>query len=281
MTAAPALGLIAGGGALPLAVARSARRGGRSVAAIGFHGSTDPRLAAEVAALTWLHPGEIAAATRALRAAGAREAVLAGKMSKLDLLRDSEALRPDAEARELLRGLADRRDDSLLSALADFLGANGIRLLPQTELLPDLVGGAGILGRVRPRPEQLADVAFGFALARAIAGLDVGQTAVVKSCAALALEAVEGTDAALRRGGALARGACAVKVAKPRQDPRFDVPVVGAETLRVAAEAGLAVLAFEAGRTLLLERDEAVALADAAGIALLGVVEGRLPQEAP
>jgi DUF1009 family protein len=205
---------------------------------------------------------------------------MAGKVSKLNLLRGSDELRPDADARALLLGLPDRRDDALLGALAEFLGAHGIRLLAQTELLADLVGGAGILGRVRPQPGQLADVAFGFALARAIAGHDAGQTAVVKSRTALALEAVEGTDAAILRAGSLARGACAVKVAKPQQDPRFDVPVVGAETLRVGAEAGLAVLAFEAGRTLLLEREEAVAVADAAGIALLGVVGGRLPEDA-
>jgi DUF1009 family protein len=272
------LGLIAGGGALPLAVAHSARSRGRRVAAIAFRQQTDPRLE-QGAEVTWLDPGQVGSALAALRAAGVREAVMAGKVPKSGLYAGPAALRPDAEARALLASLRDRRDDSILAALADFLEQRGIRLLPQAQLVPELLAGEGPLGRSEPGPAQRADLAFGFPIAKAIAGLDIGQTVVVKERAVLAVEAIEGTDAAIRRAGRIAPGACVVKVAKPKQDPRFDVPAVGPETLAAMLEAKAALLAFEADHTLVLERDALVQAADAHGIALVGVAAGRLPGE--
>jgi DUF1009 family protein len=271
------LGLIAGRGSLPLEVARSARGRGRPVAAIAFHGQTDPKLAEE-AEITWLHPGEVGAALAALRGAGAREAVMAGKVPKA-VLYAGPALRPDAEALALLSRLHDRRDDSILAALADWLEERGIRLLGQAELVPGLLGGEGPLGRTELGPEQRADVAFGFPIAKTIAGLDVGQTVVVKDGAVLAVEAIEGTDAAIRRAGRIAAGACVVKVAKPRQDPRFDVPAIGPDTLTAMLEAKASALAFEAGRSLVLERAALVQAADGHEIALVGVAAARLPAE--
>jgi DUF1009 family protein len=265
-----ALGLIAGQGALPLAVSRSARGRGRRVAAIAFHGQTDPRLA-EGAEVTWLHPGEVGAALAALHAAGVREAVMAGKVPKAGLVGRFEDLRPDAEALRLLGSLRDRRDDSILGTLADFLEERGIHLLSQVDLVPELVGGAGVLGAAQPTALQRADVEFGFPIAKAIAGLDVGQTVVVKHRAVLALEAIEGTDAAIRRAGSIADAAVVVKVAKPSQDPRFDVPTVGPDTLAALRDAKAGMLAFEAGTTLLLEREVLVREADAQGIVMLGV----------
>ena len=200
---AQVLGLIAGRGSLPLEVARSARGRGRPVAAVAFHGQTDPKLAEE-AEITWLHPGEVGAALAALRGAGAREAVMAGKVPKAGLYdgpAGPAALRPDAEALALFSRLRDRRDDSILAALAGLLEERGIRLLGQAELVPGLVGGEGPLGRTELGPEQRADVAFGFPIAKTIAGLDIGQTVVVKDGAVLAVEAIEGTDAAIRRAG--------------------------------------------------------------------------------
>jgi DUF1009 family protein len=273
------LGLIAGRGALPLEVARSARGRGRPVAAIAFHGQTDPKLEEE-AEITWLHPGEVGAALAALRGAGVREAVMAGKVPKAGLYAGADALQPDTQALALLARLQDRRDDSILGALADWLEERGIRLLGQAEFVPGLVGGEGPLGRTALRPEQRADVAFGFPIAKAIAGLDIGQTVVVKDRAVLAVEAIEGTDAAIRRAGQIGAGACVVKVAKPGQDPRFDVPAIGPETLAVMLEAKASALAFEAGCTLVLERTELVQAADAHEIALVGVAEERLPAEA-
>jgi DUF1009 family protein len=268
--AATVLGLIAGQGALPLELARAARGRGRRLVAIAFHGRTDPALERE-AEVSWLHPGEVGRALATLRAAGVSQALLAGKVGKADLAADPTALRPDAEALRLLAALRDRSDDSILRALADFLAGQGIELLPQAELAPELFAGPGVLGSVRPSAGEIADVAYGFPIARAIGGLDIGQTVVVKGRAVLAVEAIEGTDAAIRRAGAIAAGGCVVKVAKPRQDPRFDVPAIGPTTLEAMREASARCLAFEAGRTLLLERARLVAEADAAGIALLGV----------
>lgn len=271
------LALIAGRGRLPLEVARAARRRGRRVEAIGFPGETEPALEAEVERLTWLHLGELGALLGTLRKAGAREAVLAGKVPKTLLYGDPSRLRPDATALALLARLRDRKDDSILGALARFLQEEGVRLGAQAELVPELVAGEGVLGRVAPTPAQRADVAFGWPVAKAIGGLDVGQTVVVHERAVLAVEAIEGTDEAIRRGGLLGGpGACVVKVAKPGQDPRFDLPAIGADTLDVMCEVRAAVLAVEAGATLVLDRERLLAAADAAGIAVLGVAPGEL-----
>lgn len=266
-----ALGLIAGGGSLPLAVTRAAREHGRRVVAIAFHAGTDRRLDAEASQVTWLHPGELEVALETLCAAGVREAVLAGSVDKATLYAGPEVLRLDAAASELIATLRDRRDDSILAALAQLLEGRGIRLLPQAELVPELLAGEGPLGRERPDAAQRADVAFGWPIARAIAALDVGQTVVVKDGAVLAVEAIEGTDATIRRAGAIAPGACVIKLAKPQQDPRFDVPAVGPATVAALVEARVRVLAVEAGRTLVLDREAMIETADAHGIALLGV----------
>ncbi len=272
MTAdAAALGLVAGSGSLPRAIARAARRRGRRVTAIGLPGHTDPALEGEVAALWWHRPGELEAAVRTLRAARAAEAVLAGKFPKQGLLAEPASLGLDAAATRLLAALPDRGDTTLLAALAAHLEALGIRLLPQAQLVPELVAGEGVLGRVAPPAERQADLACGLRHARALARLDIGQTVVVRDGAVLAVEAIEGSDEAIRRAGRFAPGACAVKLARPDQDPRFDNPAVGPDTIAALAEARAALLAIEAGRTLILERERTLAAADAAGIAVLGV----------
>ena len=268
------LGLIAGRGGLPLAIARSARARGRPVAVVAYWNETDPRIASEAAALTWLLPGQIGAALAALRSAGVCEAVLAGGVAKGSLVRGADALRLDDDARALLARLADRRDGSILGAIADYLADGGIRLLPQAGLVPELIAGPGSLCAKSPEEAQLRDIAFAWPIARAVADLDVGQTVIVKDGAVLAVEAIEGTDAAIRRAAAFGPGATVVKVARPRQDPRFDLPTVGPETIAVLAEARAAALAIEAGATLVLEREVTAAAADGAGIALLGVPRG-------
>jgi DUF1009 family protein len=264
--------LIAGCGELPLEVARSARRRGRPLVAVALHGLADPALEAEVAQLRWLHAGEVGRIAAVLRSAGVAEAVLAGKVPKL-LLEDPAGLRLDAAALSLLRRLPDRQDASILSGVADLLAENGIRLLPQSWLVPELVATAGAYGRVLANREQLADLAFGWPLAKAIAALGIGQTLVVRARAVLAVEAIEGTDEAILRAGRLAPGTCVIKLAKPSQDPRFDLPVIGEATLSALARAKAALLAFQAGASLVLQREALVAAADAHGIALLGVGE--------
>jgi len=280
-TAGPeALGLIAGTGTFPLDIARSARRRGRDVIAIAFHRHTDPRIEAAASQVTWLHPGEVGAVVESLRSAGVRNAVMAGKVPKAALHASPETLRLDADAAGIIGGLSDRGDDSILTAVAEHLERRGIHLLAQTELVPELLAGEGPLGRTRPTPAQQADIAFGWRIAKVVAGLDVGQTVVVKDRSVLAVEAIEGTDAAVRRGGAIAAGACVVKVARPGQDPRFDLPAIGRETARVLIAAGVSALAFEAGRTVVLDRAALVEAADAHGIALVGVAAEQFQEPA-
>jgi DUF1009 family protein len=197
-----------------------------------------------------------------------------GKIPKTNLFGDLSRVRPDATALALLAGLRTRNDDSILGALASLLEEKGVLLRPQAELVPELVAQEGQLGAVAPSPAQRAEIAFGFPVAKALGALDVGQTVVVRERAVLALEAIEGTDETIRRGTALGGpGAVVVKVAKPRQDPRFDVPTVGPDTLAVMIEGKAAVLAVEAGRTFLVEREALLRRADAHGIALVGVRE--------
>jgi DUF1009 family protein len=266
-----ALGLIAGEGVFPLDVARCARRAGRRLVCVALHDRTDTRIEKLASEVTWIRPGEVSAAVEALRAAGVEEAVMAGKVPKLALLQEDPELGLDRQGEALISELSDRMDDTILARVADFLADVGIRLLPQWSFSPELLAGEGTLGRVKASAAQQRDIAFAFPIARQLGALDIGQTVVVKDGAVLAVEAIEGTDAALRRGGALTAGAVAVKVAKPGQDSRFDVPAIGRETVAVLAEAGLSALAFEAGATLVLEHEELVACADAHGIAVLGV----------
>jgi len=197
--------------------------------------------------------------------------VMAGKVPKSALVARPASLGLDDQARRLLARLPARGDGALLAAVAAFLAGRGIELLDQTALVPELLAGAGRIGRTRLPGACRADIAAGWPIATALADLDVGQTVVVKGGAVLAAEAIEGTDAAIRRVGELGRGASVVKVAGTRADRRFDLPAVGPETARAAAEVGIAALAFEAGRTLLLDRDALVAIADAHGIALVGL----------
>lgn len=266
------LGLIAGRGRLPLDIARAARRRGLEVAAVAFHGDTEPELAESVTRVRWLHLGEIGALLSWLREAGVTEAILAGKILKTNLYGDLASLRPDARAISLLAALEDRSDDGILGAFAGALAAEGIVLRPQAELVPELLAARGVLGGVSPTDAQRRDAAFGFRIAKALGAVDVGQTVVVRERAVMALEAIEGTDAAIRRGAVLGgRGITVVKVAKPRQDPRFDMPAVGPDTIAVLAEVQAGALAVEAGRTLLVDRERMVRMADEAGIAILGL----------
>jgi len=265
------LGLIAGQGAFPVALARSARRAGRRVACVAFRDLTDPGIAGEVADLTWIHPGEVGIGIAAFHAAQVRDAVMAGRVPKAALFRNPDALHLDGQARALIERLGDRRDDTILGVVAAHLEAQGIHLLPQWAPAPDLLAPEGPLGARDLSARERADVEFGLPIARRMGALDIGQTVVVKDGVVLAVEAIEGTNAAIRRAGAFASGACVIKVAKPQQDPRFDVPAVGAGTLAALLEARATVLAIEAGATVVLEREELLRGADAHGIAVVGV----------
>ncbi len=264
------LGLIAGEGLLPAAIAAAAGASGREVVAVAFPEITSASIEQVADRVAWLGPGQVEAALTFLRQAGAREAVLAGKVSKQALVQGRLEL--DERARRVLSGLSDWRDGTLLAALAGEIESEGIRLLEQSAFVPGLLAGEGVLGGVNPTPEQWRQVALGWPAARALASLDIGQTVVVHERSVVAVEAIEGTDETIQRAARLAGpGLCIVKVARPDQDLRFDLPAIGPETVAVAVRAGAAVIAVEATRSLVLDREELVKQADRAGLALVGV----------
>jgi DUF1009 family protein len=266
------LGLIAGRGLYPRQVAEIAHERGWRVVAVGFHAETDPALEEVVDELTWMHLGELQKIIDTLTGAGVGRAVMAGKVLKTHLYGDLSALHLDARAIGVLGSLADRADDSILGAVVDEIASAGIAFPPQTELLPELFAREGTISRAEPDEAQWADIRFGWPVAKAMGGLDVGQSVVVKDRAVIAVEAIEGTDATIRRAAELAGpGCCVVKVAKPSQDPRFDLPAIGLETIKVLAGARAAVCAYEAGRTVLLDADAVARAADEHGIALVGI----------
>jgi hypothetical protein len=244
---------------------------------VALHQLSDPAFEAEVDVLTWLYLGELDRMFAFFRETRVEEVVMAGKVPKTSLWKDPSAFRPDQRAIALMKGLADRKDDSIVGSIADLIEAEGFSVLGQVELAPELWAPAGPIGRVPPTEEQRRDIAFGWPIAKAIGNLDIGQTVVVRGRAVLALEAIEGTDAAIRRGCALGeKGACVVKVAKPRQDPRFDVPAIGLDTLTTLVEVGAGVLAVEAGRTVVLDREALAQGADEHRISIVGI-DGQPP----
>ena len=266
------LGILAGGGALPGEVAAAAAAAGRPVFIIGLEGFADPAVLAP-----WPHEviritagGRILAT---LRAHGCQDIVMIGPVRRPSLL----GLRPDAEGARLLARIgraAFAGDDGLLGAVIRVFGEEGFRVIGAQDVLRDVLACAGVLTQAAPDELALADIRRGIAVVRALGGADVGQGCVVQQGVVLALEAAEGTDAMLARCAALARpgpGGVLVKLLKPGQERRADLPTIGLETVRGAAAAGLRGVAFEAGVTILADREGAIAAANAAGLFLLGL----------
>ena len=262
------LGLIAGNGRFPFLVAAAGRRAGRRVVAVAIEEEADPALSGEVDEIHWVSLGQLGRCIDALKGAGVHEAVMAGQVKHRQIF---SGIVPDLKMMGLLARLALKNTDSLIGAVADALGRDGIALLPSTVLLQDQLATPGAMTRRRPSGDEQKDIEYGREVARALAGFDVGQTVVVKDRAAVAVEAMEGTDDAIRRAGRIAGAGCTVvKVAKPRQDVRFDVPVIGPGTVAAMREARAATLAVQAGGTLLLDRTDLLAEADRAELAVWG-----------
>ena len=271
--AAEPLGLIAGNGRFPFLAAAGARRAGRRVVALAIREEAAPELEREVDELHWIGLGQLGRGIDILQKAGAREAVMAGQVKHRRIFSD---IVPDLKLLGILARLALQNTDSLIGAVADALARDGITLLPSIAFLEDQLAVTGRMTRRAPDREERRDVEYGETVARALAGMDLGQTAVVKHRAAVALEAMEGTDETIRRAGRIAgAGTTVVKVSKPRQDLRFDVPVVGAGTLEAMREAGSKMLALDAGRTLVIDRQAFLARADEDGVAVLGLEPAR------
>jgi DUF1009 family protein len=267
----PAVGLIAGRGDIPVIAARALRAAGHRVVAVGFDDETRGALAAEVDAYHDLRLGQVDKLIRAFRDGGVASALLLGKVHKARTFSD---FKPDLRAARIWMSLKDRRDDTILRAVVDELAREGVVVEEAGRWLGALFARPGKLSRREPDKDERANIAFGFNLAREIGRLDIGQTVVVKHLAPVAIEALEGTDLTIRRGGEVGGpGVIVVKTAKPSQDFRFDVPVVGLETARSVVAAQAAVLAIEAGRTLFVQREETLALLDANRVALWGCSE--------
>lgn len=274
------LGLIAGNGRFPFLALRAARRLGRRVTVVAIREETDPRIAEEVgeesaADLHWVSLGQLGRCIRLLKDAGVTQAVMAGQVRHTKLF---AGVAPDLALLSVLRRLKARNTDALISAIADVLAEHGVELIDSTGLLQPLLAGSGPLTCRAPTGEEQADLEFGRRMADAVAALDVGQTIVVKDRAVVAVEAMEGTDEAIERAARLAGpGIRVVKVAKPNQDMRFDVPVIGMRTVQALRRARAAALSIDAGRTLVLDGDAVFEAADAAGVAVVGrpAAEGR------
>lgn len=261
------IGLIAGSGLLPVEFAQSARKRQIPVFAVGAVTNVDPNLSLCVShyqAIPLIQWGSIVGA---LQRAGVRRVYVLGKVPKTLIF---EGAQMDARFQSVLAQAQDGRDDHLFHAFAADLASEGIEIGDQSLLLPELFPGSGVMGGPPPTEAEWRDIHFGCQMAKGAAGLDIGQTVVVKAQAVLAVEAIEGTDEAIRRGGHLGGGgAVAVKVTKPAQDPRFDVPAIGPGTVAAMAEAGVRVLAVEANRTFVMRPDDVRRLAKQHGLAVV------------
>jgi len=266
-----AIGLIAGGGQFPLLFAEAARSRGRRVVAIGHLSESSPQLENAVDSLCWVKLGQLGKIISFFHRQGVHEAVFAGTITKTRIFRD---VLPDLKALSLWNKIDIHQDDAILRAIAGALEEEGIRVIASTCYLDHLLFPPGLLTRRKPSAEQIEDIRFGWRIAREIGSLDIGQCVVVRDKTVVAVEAIEGTDAAIRRGGLLAKsGAVAVKVKKPNQDFRFDLPATGLQTIEALAEVRGSVLAVEAGQSLVFDLEKMVETADAHGIVIVGITE--------
>ena len=263
-----ALGIIAGNGVYPRLLADAARKAGvKRLVAAAFTDETDPILEQHVDVLEWMRVGQLGRLLKFLRRQDIHHAIMAGQIAPKNLF----DLRPDLKAVMLLGKLKQRNAESIFAAIAHELVKIEVDLLPATTFLKDSIAKLGLIAGPKLSSREEYDIELGWNIAKEISRLDIGQTVIVKNGTIVAVEALEGTNETIRRGGALAReGAVMVKVAKSNQDMRFDVPIIGVETIRVAREAGLRVIAVEAGKTLFLQRDAIANLAGAASISIVG-----------
>jgi UDP-2,3-diacylglucosamine hydrolase len=272
-TATP-IGLLAGSGRFPVVFAEKARQLGVPVVCVGIRDEAAPELAGLVERFYWTGVARMGRMIRCFKREGVRQVVMAGKVAKVRMHTPLRWLRLLPDWRTLrfwyTRRRPDNRDDTLLLGL---IAADGLRFESALDLCPELLVAPGTLTRRRPTPQEESDIAFGWELAKEMGRLDIGQSVAVKERAVLAVEAIEGTDQAILRAGSLCRagGFVVVKVAKPQQDMRFDVPTVGLRTVESLRQAGGRVLAIEAGKTIILDQDETIRQADRHGIAIVAL----------
>jgi DUF1009 family protein len=267
VTKVDTLGIVAGNGVYPRLLADAARKAGvKKIIAAAFTGETDPVLSQHVDVIEWMRVGQLNRLLKFFNEHKVHHGIMAGQIAPKNLF----GLRPDVKALMLLGKLKQRNAESIFAAIADELARIEVDLLPATTFLEESLASVGLIAGAKLSRREEEDVDLGWKIAKEIARLDIGQTIIVKNGTVVAVEAFEGTNDAIRRGGLLARkDAVMVKVAKPDQDMRFDVPVIGVETIRVAAEANVRVIAVETGKTLLLERDAISKLADRSKLSII------------
>ncbi len=253
-------GLIAGNGKFPFLVVEGARRAGAELSVVAIREETDPLIERVAERVQWVGIGQLGRMIRFFKREGVEKAIMAGQVKHVQIFSGSL---PDMRMLKMLMRLPRRNTDALIGGVADELASEGIELIDSTYFLQDNLPREGVLTRRAPSAGERSDIEYGLEVAQEIARLDLGQTIVVRARACVAIEAMEGTDAVIRRAGQLARGRLTVvKVAKPAQDMRFDVPVVGVPTVQTMIEAGATCLSVTARKTLLFDREEMLALAD-------------------
>ena len=261
------IGLIAGGGKFPLLVAESVKRRGLKVIAVAHRGETLHELAGKVDEITWIGLGQFGHLLSAFKSRGVRYVLMAGAITKANMFAEA---RPDARGLAVMGKLSVFHDDDILRAVAMELEKEGITVVGSTTYLPELLAPSGCLTTRGPSREEMADIEFGWMAAKELGRLDIGHCVVVRRKTILAVEAIEGTDKTILRGGELAKeNAVVVKVSKPNQDLRFDLPAVGLNTIEVMSRVKATVLAIESGKTLMFDKEEMIGLANRNGIAIV------------
>ncbi|MBP7055723.1 MAG: UDP-2,3-diacylglucosamine diphosphatase LpxI [Candidatus Omnitrophica bacterium] len=263
----PKIGLVAGWGKIPVTFARNAKAKGDTVIALGLKGVTDEELANHVDKMHWVEWGNLKKAMLLVMMEGIRQIVLLGKIKKAVTFTGNDDL--DEDAKKILSGMGSKQDYAILKGVEGILSKVGIKIIDPTPYLEDLVPKAGALTKRQPSDKEWADIKYGTDIAKVMAGYDIGQAVAVKDKTIIAAEAVEGTNDMIKRAGSLAGGGfVVVKVARPDQDMRFDVPAVGPDTIRLMAESRATALGLEGNKTFLTDREEVVALADQNDIAI-------------
>jgi UDP-2,3-diacylglucosamine hydrolase len=267
MTASPPIGLIAGNGNFPLLIAKAAQKEGKRIVAVAHIGETRQELESLVDKIYWIRLGEFGKLIRILKNEGVKEVLMAGGVDKKKMF---SKIHPDLKGLLIMAKMGHRKDDLILRTVAKELEKDGLKVYPSTAFLPSLLAPSGILSKRTPTSAEEKDIDFGWTMAKELGKLDIGQCLVVRNGAVVAVEAIEGTDETIRRGGQLAREkAVVIKVSKPFQDLRFDLPAVGEQTIRTMHEVKAGVLAIEAQKTLIFDREATIQLADQCKISIV------------
>ncbi|MBW1642554.1 MAG: UDP-2,3-diacylglucosamine diphosphatase LpxI [Deltaproteobacteria bacterium] len=272
------IGLIAGGGQFPIIFSKTARSKGYEVFAAAYYKETDPILAEYVDGIQWLYLGQVKRLLKYFKENSVNEAVMMGAVKKIRMFSN---FRPDSKAISALAGIKHTHDDELLSAFARMLEEEGVKVRAATFLLPSLLAQEGCWTKKKPSKSEWNDIYLGWYLAKEIGRLDIGQCVVIAGGSVLSVEAIDGTDATIKRGGELGKGnAVVIKVCKPNQDQRFDIPAIGIQTIKTMHENGVNVLAIEAGKAVVFDRDEMISKANRYGISIVALKNDKMKEKA-